>query len=375
MIRARLAPGSDRERIAFDVQTDHDADSQLWWTTTAGEPPLVPDRLDAAALALVTKAMNFTQDLHLEGAVSWRLLANLDEYVDAWTLWRPDIFRPIAISADEVIDDRGDGAGALADQAVAAFSGGVDGTFAAYANQHGLLGRRSLAIRAAVLVHGFDIPLDDVPGFGDAAVGARAMLDEFGIPLVTMRTNWQDVADPEWQMTFATAMAATLHLFADRAGNAVLAADNTYAQLSLPWGSNPITVPLLSSGRMRMVSPGGGTTRTAKVRAIGGFRSVRDHLRVCWQGDRLGRNCGRCEKCVRTKVNFLAAGHGVAPALGPLVPGELRGLTIGSIGALGVYRELLDDTDLLPDDVAEDLRWLLAQPIVPHGAEPEEPGA
>jgi hypothetical protein len=120
-----------------------------------------------------------------------------------------------------------------------------------------------------------------------------------------------------------------------------------------------------------MVSPGGGTTRTEKVRTIGGLRSVRENLRVCWQGDQLGRNCGRCEKCVRTKVNFLAAGHGVAPALGPLEPGELRGLTIGSVGALGVYRELLDDTDLLPPEVAEDLRWLLAQPLVPHGTEAE----
>jgi hypothetical protein len=368
VIRARLSPGSDRERIVIDIQTDHDADSQLWWSTVAGDPPPVPDRLDAAAIALVTKAMNFTQDLHLEGPVSWRLLANLEEYIDAWTLWRPDIFRPVAISADEVVDDRADGAGHLADQAVAAFSGGVDGAFAAHALQSGLLGHRSLQINAAVLVQGFDIALGEDRAFADAVRGARAMLDEFAIAPVALRTNWQAVADPEWQMTFATAIAAVLHLFTDRAGNAVLAADNTYAQMNVPWGSNPITVPLLSTGRMRLAFPGGGTNRTAKVRAIGGFESVRQHIRVCWQGDRIGRNCGACEKCVRTKVNFLAAGHGVVPALGPLRPGELRGLTVASIGALAVYRDLLADTDLLPPEVVEDLRWLVAQPLVPHGA-------
>ncbi|WP_421120102.1 hypothetical protein ACE2AJ_01770 [Aquihabitans daechungensis] len=366
MIRARLAPESERERIVIDIRTDHDADSRLWWETTAGDPPSLPDRLDAAALALIAKAMNFTQDLHLEGPVSWRLLANLEEYVDAWTRWRPDIFRPVAITADTVVDDRGEGSGPLGGRAVAAFSGGVDGTYSAYAHVRGLLGHRSLDLAAAVLVQGFDIPLDDDAGFALAAAGARAMTDELGIPLVTMRTNWQAVADPEWQMTFGTAVAAVLHLFHERAGNALLAADTTYDAFTLPWGSNPVTGPLLSSSRMRMSQPGAGVGRTEKTRVIGDLASVREHLRVCWQGDDAGRNCQRCEKCVRTKVNFLAAGHGAIPALGPLHPGELRSVTIGSTGAHDLYVELLDQADRLPDDVVEDLRWLVDQPIQHH---------
>ena len=366
MIRARLAPQGDARRIAVDIRTDHDADSQLWWETTSGDAPAVPERLDAVALALTPKAMNFSQDLHLEGPVSWRLLANLEEYVDAWTTWRPDLYRPVAITADEVVDDRGAGAGALAGRAVAAVSGGVDGVFGAYASHLGLLGRRSLPIVDAVLVQGFDIPLGDDAAFDHAARGARAMTDEIGISLVTVRTNWQDVADPEWQMTFGIAVAAVLHLFGDRAGTALQAADTTYRTVTVPWGSNPVTSPLLSSSRMRLFQPGGGVTRTQKVAAIGGLASVREHIRVCWQGEDLGRNCGVCEKCVRTKVNFLAAGHGTVPALGPLAPGQLRTLTVGSEGARAVLVELLDETDHLDAATVEDLRWLLDQPIQPH---------
>jgi hypothetical protein len=373
MIRARLSPGSVPERIVVDVVTDHEGESTLWWETVAGDPPPIPDRLDVAALALVSKAMNFRQDLHLEGPVSWRLLANLEEYMDAWTQWRPDIFGPVALTADEVVDDRGTGAGALADRGVLAFSGGVDGTYAAYAHARGLLGHRTLRLAAGVLVHGFDIPLEDAHGFELATAGARAMTDELGIPLVTMRTNWQAVADPEWQMTFGAAIAAVLHLFPDRAGNVILAADTTYAAPTFPWGSNPITNPLLASSRLRMVQPGAGATRTEKVRAIGGLASVREHLRVCWEGDEPGRNCERCEKCVRTKVNLLAAGHGAIPALGPLDPGELRGLTIGSTGARDLYLQLLGERDLLPADVVEDLRWLIDQPIAQAPAARAEP--
>jgi hypothetical protein len=366
VIRARLSPASAPERIVVDIHTDHDADSQLWWETTSGEPPGVPDRLDPVAVALVAKAMNFTQDLHLEGPVSWRLLANLEEYIDAWTTWRPDIFRPVAITADEVLDDRGDGMGARADRGVLAFSGGVDSVYAAVSNQRGLRGRRSLGLAAAVLVQGFDIPLGDDAAFRVAADGARAITGEIGIPLVTMRTNWKDVADPEWQMTFGLAVAAVLHLFTDRAGQAVQASDTTYGAITVPWGSNPVTSPLLSSSRMRLTQPGGGRTRTEKAAVIGGLGSVRNHLRVCWEGEDHGRNCGTCEKCVRTKVNFLAAGHGVLPALGPLAPGELRGLTIRSTGAHAVFVELLADTDRLDPDVADDIRWLAAQPLGSH---------
>lgn len=366
MIRARYAPSSDRERVVVDIDTDHEGPSQLWWETTSGEPPAPTERLDPVAIALVAKAMNFTQDLHLEGPVSWQLLANLEEYVDAWTMWRPDIFRPVRLSADEVVDDRGDGAGPLVERGVVAFSGGVDSVYATLANQRGLRGRRSVDLAAAVLVQGFDIPLDDDRAFSVASAGARAMTEEIGVPLVTLRTNWKAVADPEWQMTFGLAVVSSLHLFADRAGTAVQACDTTYGAITVPWGSNPVTSPLLSSGRMRLVQPGGGVTRTRKAEAIGGVPSVREHLRVCWQGEDHGRNCGVCEKCVRTKVNFLAAGHGTVPALGPLEPGQLRGLTIRSTGAHAVLIELLEETDRLDPAVADDVRWLVAQPIQPH---------
>ena len=370
MIRARLAPRTDRERIVVAIKTDHDADSELWWETTSGMPPAVPDRLDPVAIALVAKAMNFTQDLHLEGPVSWTLLANLEEFIDAWTIWRPDIFRPISITADEVIDDRFEPAPATATTGVLAFSGGVDGTYAAVAHRSGRLGRRSLGVASAVIIHGFDVPLDDPAGFEIARRGAEAVTAELDIPLVTVRTNWQAVADPEWQMTFGAAIGATLHLFTDRAGAAILAADNTYNHIAIPWGSNAVTGHLLSSRRMRMIQPGAGVTRTQKCQAIGHLPSVQTHLRVCWQGAERGRNCGRCEKCVRTKVNFLAAGHGTIAALGPLEPGQLRHVTIGSTGARGIYEEMRDDVDRLPPDVAADLLWLLEQPLsAPNPAE------
>ena len=52
-----------------------------------------------------------------------------------------------------------------------------------------------------------------------------------------------------------------------------------------------------------------------------------DNLRVCWQGPELDRNCGFCEKCIRTKLNFWASGNAIPAAF----PGTLTPETVASI--------------------------------------------
>ncbi|OFW72699.1 MAG: hypothetical protein A2W02_04680 [Alphaproteobacteria bacterium RBG_16_64_48] len=49
-------------------------------------------------------------------------------------------------------------------------------------------------------------------------------------------------------------------------------------------------------------------TRCDKVAAIAQVPALRDRLRVCWEGADKSKNCGECEKCRRTYLNFLATG-------------------------------------------------------------------
>jgi len=50
-------------------------------------------------------------------------------------------------------------------------------------------------------------------------------------------------------------------------------------------------------------------SRTEKVKEIADWKVGIDNLRVCWQGGQKDRNCGKCEKCIRTQLNFLATGN------------------------------------------------------------------
>lgn len=81
-----------------------------------------------------------------------------------------------------------------------------------------------------------------------------------------------------------------------------------YHTLALPWGSNPITDRMLSTDSFQLIHDGAGYSRTEKVREIAEWPEVQNYLRVCWEGQELDRNCGRCEKCVRTVLNFRALG-------------------------------------------------------------------
>ena len=83
-----------------------------------------------------------------------------------------------------------------------------------------------------------------------------------------------------------------------------------------------MTDPLCTTESMRVVHDGCEANRTEKVDWLVQNTRAPEDLRVCWQGPTLDRNCGRCEKCVRTMLNLWCLGHAVPAAFpAPLTPG------------------------------------------------------
>jgi hypothetical protein len=268
-----------------------------------GSPLPSPIELyDFAVLTALFSAMRHRMILRVHGPVSERLLTNLEEFQEAWALWRPDRYAVVPIIADEERHATAKSAGT----GIFAFSGGVDGSFALLRHHLGRAGRRRRQPIAAVLIHGFDIALSENAAFETACKRATGILSTLGVPLVTIRTNWRDVICAHWELEFGSGIAACLHQFSGIAGTGVFGADEDYAHLQFPWGSNPVTNHLLSGGDFDLWTEGGGFTRTERVGLICERPDIATQLRVCWQGRVAGSNCGRCEKCIRTKMNFLA---------------------------------------------------------------------
>jgi hypothetical protein len=324
--------------------------------------------MDFAAVALIPYAMSQRLDLHLEGPVHKSLLANLDEYQDAWSLWRPDLFGHVRLSAEEVIEGTSSAvtAGQL-DTGIAAFSGGIDSTFLVATHASSSLGYRTVRPALAVMIHGFDVPVDDDAGFAVALEKGRAILKEFSIPLASVRTNWRQFS-PDWEMTFVAGVAAVLHQFAGHARVGMVAADYRYGLEPMPWGSNSITNSLLGSDAFPIRSTGFGTPRTRKCAFIAQWEGIRHSIRVCWAGPDPGHNCTYCEKCVRTKLNFLAAGIGEIPALGPLRKSEVLRLRTHEPAQLTMLREIAQYKDALPAPARQELNWVILRDSVRQAA-------
>jgi hypothetical protein len=103
-------------------------------------------------------------------------------------------------------------------------------------------------------------------------------------------------------------LACCLHNYSHDFYYALVGSSEPYDGLVLPWGSNPATDHLLSGGTMRLVHDGAGFSRTEKVAYIANDRTASRVLKVCWEGKEAHKNCGVCDKCVRTQANFLAVG-------------------------------------------------------------------
>lgn len=281
---------------------------ELWFEFDRSIEPPARDDGEAYLLCNLMEAMREGRELFLHGTASAQLLSNLTEFRDAWCAWLPALYSPIGIHVDRIAPPTPPGP---ADRGVFAFSGGVDATFSVWRHHRRLAGHRSRGVAACVLVQGFDIPLGHDEAFEVAAASAERVLDSIGAPIVRLRTNYRDVASVMWEHAFAAALVGALLNLRRAAGACIVGSSEPYPHLVLPWGSNPVTDPLLGSHGFEVLHDGASHSRTMKVKAIAEWPEGAAALRVCWEGDISGRNCGVCEKCMRTKFNFLA--NGLAP--------------------------------------------------------------
>jgi hypothetical protein len=257
---------------------------------------------DFAVLSALIVAMREGRPVHVEGPVTEALIRGLEEFQEAWALWRTR-YTPVRITADQIVPVETPSTR----RGMFAFSGGVDGTFALLRHHKARAGLRTARPVGAMLVHGFDIPLGEQQAFDRARAGVAEVIGALGLPLAVVRTNWRSEASKVWPQEYLAGLSACLHQFRGLANVGVLGAGEDYAHFEPPWGSNnPITNHLLSGGGFEIHTEGGGFTRTQRVALINDYPEIAAKLRVCWEGPLTGGNCGRCEKCTRTKLNFMA---------------------------------------------------------------------
>jgi len=272
--------------------------------------------LDGHVLAIFLHAAMRGLPLVVHGGMTRMALRNMEELALLWNRWRPNLYKRFEIIPEYCLDPipRSSSQGAIA-----AFSGGVDATFTAlrHARGDGPQNPSRYPLESVLLVHGFDVDIYNYEDFEKLLSRGRPLLDLLNLDLRVIRTNSRDLGIQDWEDTASLQLAACLHMQSSDFQFGLIGSTKAYDELVLPMGSCPVTDHLMSSDQFKVVHDGAGFSRTEKAAAIVKHPVASQTLKVCWAGADQSDNCGRCEKCVRTQLNFLASGSSTLPACFP----------------------------------------------------------
>ena len=262
--------------------------SELWFRFT-GTARVSADA-DPFVVALLLLAMQNDEPIEIRGTLSRKLFNGLQQYQHVYHSWFPDRFKMIEIRPEGLREDvTQEAAGAAC-----AFSGGVDSFYT-------LLALRS-QVTHAIFMAGFDMPLNLTDSIGELVRSYSTMMKDFRINLIVGSTNVRNfVNSVDWTNAHGQALAATALFYKDSWSKFYI--PSSYSLDNYPkWGSHPSLDHLLSTESLQLIHHGAHANRVRKLETVSKAPESYDRLRVCWIQDIGLRNCGECEKCIRTMV-------------------------------------------------------------------------
>lgn len=308
----KLSPAEctlSRDSVRLQAEIVSNAGSEFLWFEFDARlaPSLVVDRLDAFAVIALIMAMERGEDLIVDGAISERLLHNLDHQV------RPILRLVIPELHDsrihaQTVDSRGEPRG----RGVATgFSGGIDSfsTIAEYFSPDTAPGYK--------LTH---LLFCDVGSHPSAQIrdGRWSLIKEFGqaigLELVTVRSNLMQRVKTRFERTHMLRNAAAALTLQGLFGKYLYSSGYRFQECHFhEYGdiacADPAMVHQFSTESFEAISTGCQHSRVDKTRLAVSVPHVRRFLNVCNHPDATARNCSKCYKCLRTLVTLELLGQ------------------------------------------------------------------
>lgn len=245
-------------------------------------------------------AMKLGRDLHIKGTIDPIALDNAQRISRIWPIWHPGFFHPIDITADRVETPA---VPAMRQGTLMLFSGGLDSS---HALCHEFLSK-GLKVDA-LTIHGMDYRRWDTARF-EALMTKTAPLRAQAI-----NRHYFIASNAAQQMQHHGIPASVGHgfhlfgclfLFERHYQHGAIAADSPVPiDYVMPWGTNAYINSHYQSQAFHIRTLCNDIDRPAKTRALAAEPSALKSLTFCKQYELRPENCGRCEKCLRTKAGF-----------------------------------------------------------------------
>jgi hypothetical protein len=289
-------------RLQADVSYRSGETEQLWMDVPASHGNALSTSGDAWLVWLTPLAATRGEDLRVDAPCDPILLGNLRQLLGVWTAWYPHLR---AVTLNGLSDSQRE----RATRTASFFSGGIDSLFTALTHPNGQGVAPTQEIDDHILVWGFDIPLSNASAYTRVSTSLLQASSSLGRRLLQVVTNLRETRfrEADWSLlSHGAGLAGVAHALGGVYGTVLIPSCAGYHDLD-PWGSHPLTDPMMSSAHVRIVHDGSAYTRVDKTRYLASLPLAVRHLRVCHQ-DAHGQNCGRCNKCYRTMLALEALG-------------------------------------------------------------------
>jgi hypothetical protein len=305
----RLTMNADGSSTVSATIEFHGRPAELWYRFRGAVPEA---SASAFVPAVLLPAMLQRRPLVFESPVSPRLLEALPTIQDIYATWVPALQRvPVRAASG---DAHASTSGEPGPDSASFFTGGLDSLYT-YLTHRDRIG-------SLVFVPDFSAAMS-ADRRENATKWLREAAAEFGVRLIEVETNherlledWLEIGlrgqpSPtlmKFELAHGAALAAVAHLLPRSIGRVFVAASFTYNHLA-PLGSHPLLDPLWSTEARSIVHDGCAATRVDKARVVATSEIALRTLQVCASGGTGEfRNCGRCDKCLRTMVNLRVVG-------------------------------------------------------------------
>lgn len=205
---------------------------------------------------------------------------------------------------------------------VAFVSGGVDSLHMLMRNRKTYEESDPAFIRDVLFIHGFDIGKKARAPEEERFRMARSRLEpiaaETGVRVLPCRTNLRQLpSKPDfWTHRYNVAALAAVGHAATQGPAFLFVAAGFHLSHAVPMATHPAVDGQYSSQRVTVVQEGARFSRLDKIRDLAHWPTALAVLRVCPEAPADRTNCGKCEKCLVTRLELFAAGVEETPALG-----------------------------------------------------------
>lgn len=255
----------------------------------------------AFASALLLPAMKLKEELTITGSVSSKWSQNIKKIMQRVLSWHVG-FNDIIVTTNE---QKPDTKAITSKKNVGVFfSGGVD-SFSSYLKYKKT---KKEKITHLILVHGFDIALENQSLFIETSSRIKKIAQIEGIECIVLKTNIRTITDLllPWDMSHGGTLAMIALLLRNGFSKIIIPGSGA-ARDEEPWGSCSNIDPLWSTETLTIVHDLDVKTRQQKIQDfIAPSPLALENLRVCWRN--LSYNCGKCDKCLSTMIDLRIAG-------------------------------------------------------------------